>query len=318
MIRYIQHEEIDRKKWDLTIERSFNGNICAFGWFLDLVSPDWDALVLDDYKAVMPLTHRKKFGISYLFQPSFSQQLGVFSTEILSATLIAEFLKAIPVKFRLIEINLNKFNNTGLIESRLVIKQVTHELELIKPYEQIRKGYSENTKRNIRKAESSGIYVRPNIAVSDIIKLFRENTGKQFEPQPDNHYKILIRLVNDLVKEKKAAVLGAYSAFNHLCGGAVFVISHHKVIFLFSGLDESGRENGAMFLLIDDFIRNNSGLQLILDFEGSNQPSLARFYKSFGSEVVYYTGYRLNRLPFYLQPAFSIHQFTRRTKFKKS
>ena len=32
----------------------------------------WDALVLDDYAAVMPLTWRRKYGTRYLYQPAFT------------------------------------------------------------------------------------------------------------------------------------------------------------------------------------------------------------------------------------------------------
>jgi hypothetical protein len=63
------------------IARSFNGIVYAYSWYLDIVSPGWDALVKDDYKSVMPLTWRKKYGIKYLYQPFFTQQLGVFSSD---------------------------------------------------------------------------------------------------------------------------------------------------------------------------------------------------------------------------------------------
>ncbi len=44
-----------------------------------MAAGQWDALVLDDYQAVMPLTWRSKFGIRYLYQPAFTQQTGIFS-----------------------------------------------------------------------------------------------------------------------------------------------------------------------------------------------------------------------------------------------
>ena len=41
----------------------------------------WDALVEDDYVSVMPLPYRKKMGVTYIFPPTMTQQLGVFSHE---------------------------------------------------------------------------------------------------------------------------------------------------------------------------------------------------------------------------------------------
>src|ERR1700692_3437990 len=80
MIHYLKHNAIDKRRWDEAIDRAFNGMIYAKSWYLDIVSPQWDALVSDDYRAVMPLTWRRKFGVYYLYQPFFTQQLGVFTT----------------------------------------------------------------------------------------------------------------------------------------------------------------------------------------------------------------------------------------------
>ena len=45
----------------------------------------------------------------------------------------------------------------------------------------------------------------------------------------------------------------------------------------------SGKQKCAMFFLLDRFIRENSGSNLILDFEGSMIPGVAKFYQGFGS-----------------------------------
>ena len=49
-------------------------------WYLDIVHENWDALMEDDYERVMPMpVITKNWRISYIFQPFFVQQLGVFS-----------------------------------------------------------------------------------------------------------------------------------------------------------------------------------------------------------------------------------------------
>jgi hypothetical protein len=47
-------------------------------WHLDRTAVVWDALVWGDYEFVMPLPVRKKWGIQYVYQPLFCQQLGIF------------------------------------------------------------------------------------------------------------------------------------------------------------------------------------------------------------------------------------------------
>ena len=70
-IKYLKHNQIDKQKWDSAIENARNGLVYVLSWFLDIVSPDWDALVYGDYEVVMPLTYRNKLGVKYLYQPVF-------------------------------------------------------------------------------------------------------------------------------------------------------------------------------------------------------------------------------------------------------
>ena len=76
-IRYLKHSEINKEMWDACVMNSTNGLIYARSWYLDAMSPNWEALVHKDYIAVMPLTVSRKMGVSYLSQPPFSQQLGI-------------------------------------------------------------------------------------------------------------------------------------------------------------------------------------------------------------------------------------------------
>ena len=92
MIKHLRHNEVDKKKWDDCIDNAFNGIIYAYSWYLDIVCPTWDALIEDDYEKVMPLTHNNKLGISYLYPPLFTQQLGVFSKISLSSSDVENFI----------------------------------------------------------------------------------------------------------------------------------------------------------------------------------------------------------------------------------
>lgn len=297
MIRYLRHEEIDAQRWDDCISRSVNGMIYAMSWYLDLVNDRWEALVQNDYECVMPLTPGRKFGISYLFQPRFTQQLGVFSRTHLTEKVVMEFINSIPHHYRFIEINLNTHNKLNN-PTRDFMPWLTHELDLIAPYEQLAAGYSTNLKRNLKKANGAGLTVMENIKPENIIRIFRENKGRELKNLADRDYDLLRRLVYVLIYKKMAGVLAVFDATNDLRAGAFFVYSGRKAIFFFSGTDALGRDLRAMPLLIDHFIRTHAGAHLTLDFEGSNDPDLARFYKSFGATPINYLHYRSSTLPF--------------------
>ena len=139
MIKYIERKHIDSEKWNDCINQSFNGNLYGYSWFLDIVGGEWDALVENDYERVFPLVYRKKFGICYIYQPFFTQQLGLYSTTKLDAKAVETFIRSIPAKFKHVEINLNMLNNAEGTSFRM-IPQVNHELDLIHSYDKIRKG----------------------------------------------------------------------------------------------------------------------------------------------------------------------------------
>src|SRR4030043_203599 len=61
MIKHLRHHEIDKERWDESIKKAFNGIIYAYSWYLDIVSPGWEALITEDYKKVMPLTGERHY-----------------------------------------------------------------------------------------------------------------------------------------------------------------------------------------------------------------------------------------------------------------
>ena len=134
MIRYINHTGIDKNRWDDCIAGSLNRRVYVYSWYLDIVCPGWDALVEDDYASVFPLTHNRKYGISYLFQPYFAQQLGLFSASTVTQEQLNRFIRAIPAKFRFVDIHLNSMNNfvTGVGDT---LQRVNHELNIASAYE---------------------------------------------------------------------------------------------------------------------------------------------------------------------------------------
>ena len=205
MIQYLHHNEIDLKQWDATIAEC--GNIYAFSWYLDIVHPGWEALVEDDYHAVMPLTGGKKFGVNYLFQPYFVQQLGVFSESPMTAEKLESFLKAIPEKYRFAEIRLNESNTLDKgIERFDYHRNVL--LDLNQDYEAIRSNYHTNTKRNLAKAENNNLQLVDTVIPYHVVALFTDNRGALLDKWGDAEYARLTTLTKIAVNRRAAFILG--------------------------------------------------------------------------------------------------------------
>ena len=104
------------------------------------------------------------------------------------------------------------------------------------------------------------------------------------------------------MKEKhKAITYGIFSGEGQLLSSAVFFFSHNRAYYILVGNHPNGRTLGASHALIDSFIRDHSGRDLILDFEGSDIRNLAFFYSSFGAVEEKYFMLKWNRLPFGLK-----------------
>ena len=294
MIRYLEHNAIDRQKWDDLIDDK--GIIYPQSWYLDVVHPDWEALVLDDYEAVMPLTGGKKFGVHYLFQPFFVQQLGIISRWHLSPREQSEFLRAIPQKYRFAEIRLNETNAfdeaiRGIEYHRNVV------LRTDKDYETIRANYHTNTKRNLAKAEGNGLELVYETELSEIINLFRANRGATVKVWGDAEYATLLRLNEAANRGHHSFIIGVkHQETNELLCGGLFFINSDRITFLFSGCSERGKQLHAMTLMMDDVIKDCAGHPTTFDFEGSDDDNLARFYLGFGGEERRYPSYTYNKM----------------------
>ena len=298
-IKYIRQKDIDTQKWDNCIAKSINGIVYAFSWYLDVVCPKWEALVYGDYESVMPLTQNHKYGVSYLFQPLFSQQLGIFSFNKIDESLIRSFLEAIPQKFKFIEINLNKFNRIDELEGYSIKNNVTYELDLIESYENIFRKYKKNNIRNIRKAIQNKISILKGLMPNDILELVK-SSGKMHGVK-DQQLNILRQLIAAAIRFKSGHLYGAYNEHNSLCPAGFIVFSNHKACFILSVSNDEGKKHSAMFLLVDEFIKDFSNRNIILDFKGSNLDNIARFYKGFGANPFQYQSIRANNLPFPLK-----------------
>lgn len=294
MITYLTHNQIDKQRWDDCIKQSPNGNVYALSWYLDIVHPRWEALVEDDYVSVLPLTGNRKCGISYLFQPFFVQQLGVFSKEDITTDKIQHFIDVIPEKFRFAEIRLNS-GNIFPQGSENIDNHRNIELDLSSDYSILTKNYSSNTKRDIAKAKAAGLTMADDVEPAEIVGLFRKNKGKDVVHWGDEEYARFLRLVQEATKRGHCFVKGAKNTDNQLVAGAVFMTGHNRIVFLFSGADESNKELHALSYIIDSVICKFSGTNVTLDFEGSDNDGLARFYMGFGGHEVCYPGLRFNK-----------------------
>jgi hypothetical protein len=86
-------------------------------------------------------------------------------------------------------------------------------------------------------------------------------------------------------KERNAVdIFGIFSPHNELIATLCMIHSKKRFTYWIPVSNAVGKKTSAMFLLVDEIIRQNAESEAILDFEGSRIEGIARFYKGFGSE----------------------------------
>lgn len=294
MIKLFKNSEIDREKWNRCIKESEGTVPYAYSWYLDIVCPSWEALIADDYKAVMPLPAFRKYGFDYIATPLFLQQLGVFSPDGSLRTSIDPFLEEIPGTFSLID--LCTAQNTCLRHFKSIPKY-NFELDLRESYEALWFNYSTDCRRNINLSHRYQQDITEDVNPGEIIALFKANVGRKAGIIRDINYKRLESLMDICRREGYGRILGIRSPKGKLLW-AIFVIeTSDRITLLVTAGSRKSREMRTGYHVIDQIIRKNAGTGRTLDFAGSSIPSIAVFMKSFGS--IRKTYYRLysNRLP---------------------
>jgi len=295
-IKFVVNKDIDRTKWDQCIANSPFGIVYAHSWYLDRICQKWDALICGDYLYIMPLVNNIKYGISYIYQPFFTQQLGVFSGLPTELAIVDQFLNAIPKQFRLTDMNLN-IGNTLKTSKFGFRNNTTYHLDLQPEISTIRAGYNSNTRRNVQKAILNKLSISPVNDIDFFLKFTQDNLQEKSPEIKSKHYLALRNVVNYALEHQLGEIHGAWNLDNNLVASVFFVTSNQKYIYLAASSNQAGIEQSAMFLLVDTFIEKNAGKKQILDFEGSNIPGVARFYAGFGARPETYYSVHQNRLP---------------------
>lgn len=297
-IKYLKHNQIDKQKWDSVIENSQNGLVYALSWYLDIVSPNWDALILGDYEIVMPLPSKTILNQKIFFQPIFAHQLGVFSKNTIAPDLTSKFIKEAIKHFKFIDIKLN--NNNLAIEQISFYKRKTQTLDLSKSYNEISAQYNRSLKSNLAKSKRTDFDFTDCKDPDILLKAMRiMHERKNVEGIKESDYKNLKQIINYSIRSEIGKIYCAY-VDEQICS-AMFVIYWKNRAYTFYGTTLLGREKRSMAALMDHYIKENAGKNLILDFCGSNIPGVAEWNLGFGAQNHDYYGVKVNRLPFWLK-----------------
>ena len=294
MIQFLYREQIDVSRWDDVISQSPMESIYPYAWYLDAAGEKkWSALVMDDYRYVMPIIWKRKYGIRYIYHPNFVQQLGVFGADSADPYITRKFIEAIPSGFKYGQYRFNTQNLVGEEKGYSLSDRVNYELDLSSGYESIGHRYSKNTTRNIKKFEGDRTQGLEPVSFEELLELKVRTDISNRRPA----YLQWIRHVFSTITAQAEVQITGCRRKNELLAAAIFVFSRTRAMYLLSVSSEAGKESRAMFGIIDHFIRQHAASPLVLDFEGSQVQSIARFFSGFGADPRIYQSIAFSRFP---------------------
>jgi len=99
----------------------------------------------------------------------------------------------------------------------------------------------------------------------------------------------------------KGNIYSAHFADGSFATGIFFAESHNRMVQLFGPSVPAGKKVNAKHFLLDAIIEHFSESGRILDFEGSEIPPIAEFFRGFNPQEVFYHQIIKDDFPFWIK-----------------
>ncbi|SMB87291.1 hypothetical protein SAMN00120144_1530 [Hymenobacter roseosalivarius DSM 11622] len=282
----------------------------AYAWWLGATAGRWDAVVeINDntgaYASIFPLPIKTRPWGRDVYQPPFTQQLGLITTAASRQRNVLDYLALLPAgRFAHLYLQLSTQNQLVAAPPAFkLVQRQTYQLSLAPVYATLFAAYAPDYCRRLSRNQEQlqPLVVTETMSAAAVIKLFKKE--KAAVGLKNQEYQSLQTLVEALQMHSRLLALEVRAPdTGELLAGALFVRHAHIIIYLFAAASPGGKKAGAPLLLLDHIIQRYAGSPgLVLDFEGGMIPSIARFFANFGATPVPYVALTQTRQPWYLQ-----------------
>jgi hypothetical protein len=255
-------------------------------WVQDCLHANWGYLLSKNGRVVLRIPFVKKLGAKAYLQPLFIRELNLLCDS--NDSQYQEIIGFLQKRFFL-------HLNISIIESAKFDGQIGkfQQLVLSKGMIGLRQGYSDNLIRNLKKSKNLNLLPLTYSVFQDF---FISQKGEKLGNLNRAAWQRLEKLA--IAAQEKNAVFcyGAYDQ-GQLFAVALFFRWNDQLYFMKGTLNEEGKKVGALVFLMDAVLEKFAVQCQVLDFIGSNQESIAAFYRKFGAEDRFY-GIVKGRIPF--------------------
>ncbi len=311
----IDRQNISENDWDEFVNNSPQGGPYLLYQYMTILAPQWQALVVSnsgEWQAVMPVAVKKKWGISYILQPPFTQFWGIcykyniwknvyeeYSWKHKVGTLLVEELK----KYHWVVLNFSPHFDDPLPfhwEGFRLHTRVTYELVLTQGKERIYNQFASSLKHLIRRAEKNGLSFQETTGLEELITLIslNEEEGNFVLGKHEHRTSIFQRLGQWLLKSSYGRCYNVKNTEGEVLAAGLFVIFRKRIYYLTGAYaPNSGPTGATSFLLWKAMVHAIELGCEYWDFEGSMIKGIEQFFRKFGSYPVQYLQIKHNQLP---------------------
>lgn len=268
-------------------------------WWLDMVSNNWDVVLLEKAGAIvglLPYCWERKIGLKILRNPSLTPYLGplFFKDGLLVAyvgndeqqAVLSEMWSQLP-RFDSVDMETTVLlQDASFFEkgNYSVVKKLTYELSLEPAEEVIYSGFHNNHRKLIRLAGDCNAVGMSVVYLPEFL-FWHEKTysrkGKRYPYQAD----FVSQMVTMAIDRQCGQLLVAKNENQENAAFLFTVWDKEKMYLLMSAVNTDLAHHGAGRLLIWHAIKVAKAMGLkVFDFEGSMDERVGNIYKRFGGE----------------------------------
>lgn len=280
---FIPSEQINVADYNRLLSKSDMG-VYAYSWYMNIVSSKWGIVTNHNQKVFIPIAFKLRPGYKNMYQPFFC----MFTVPVnINEEDLVNFLEVLQHNFTHVELHL-PFKYKGPLPAGMEATERIRQEVKIDSYTRIKKNYSDNAIRSIKKADKAELELKYDIEPETVVKEFSQNKGADLGDIKPDDLKRLNQLITTAIKNKAGFTVGCYSG-DELLASAFFLTHDNRLIYLKGSVNDAGKKQGAMYFIFDSVIKEMGNNFLILDFGGSNVKSVADFYHRLGGKDVTYT-----------------------------
>jgi hypothetical protein len=266
-------------------------------WWLDAVAPgEWNAVKIErggQVVARLPYVRRRRYGLTLITQPPLTQTLGPwvragegkYSSQLsdqhdLMSQLVAQaptgdiFAQTLsPLVMNFLPFHWQNFKTSI---------RCTYRIESMVDQDAIWADLTEKCRNTIRKAKKV-VVVRDDLGVQQFYEVVAQTWARQ-NLRPPFSCELLSRLHAACVARNSGRIFHAVDSEGRIHAAIFMVWDHRTAYYLVGGGNPGLRNSGAHSLLIWEAIRFTSTLSKVFDFEGSMNPAIEHFCRSFGAK----------------------------------